>query len=127
MNQQNLPSNFVFLLLEEFVVGTVIALIVSLLVFPSFATMDIENRVNYCLCNLQHMQEWIVKAFLCSDRTSAQVYLARASTIEHMVRSTMSMMPPRLAEAPFEPSRCLQRLFNAKRRHLFDLTIQGQL
>jgi hypothetical protein len=112
--------------LEEFVIGTAIALLVSLVVFPCFATIDIENRVNYCLANLQNMQKWSVQAFLCADPTNAQVHLARASTLEQMIRSTMNMMPPRLIEARFEPSRCLQRLFNWKRRYLIDLTVQGE-
>jgi uncharacterized membrane protein YccC len=112
-------------LLEEFAIGTAVALVVSLLVFPLFATTDIENRVNYCLTNLQKMQTIIIKEFLCHDQMGAQVSLARSTTIEQMVRTTMNLMPARLNEAYMEPSRCLQRIFSRRRRHLIDLTIQG--
>jgi uncharacterized membrane protein YccC len=125
VNQTNLPSTFAFVLLEEFVIGMAVALVVSLLIFPLFATFDIENRVNYCLTNLQQMQTIVIQAFLCQDQMNAQVSLARASTIEQMVRSTMNLMHTRLNEARMEPSRCLQRIFNRRRRHLIDLTLQG--
>ncbi|CAF4341758.1 unnamed protein product, partial [Adineta steineri] len=77
VNQANLPSTFIFILLELFVIGMAVAIIVSLLVFPLFATFDIENRVNYCLKNLQNMQTLVLQAFLCEDQMSAQVSLAR--------------------------------------------------
>jgi uncharacterized membrane protein YccC len=127
VNQTNLPSTFIFVLLETFVVGLTVSLVVSLLIFPLFATIDFENRVNYCLTNLQQMQTIAIQAFLCQDQMSAQVSLARVTTIEQMVRATMGLMPIRLFEASMEPSRCLQRIFNRKRRHLIDLTIQGYL
>jgi hypothetical protein len=50
-----------------------IALIVSILIFPLFATFDIENRVNYCLLHLDQMQTFILQAFLCQDQTAARV------------------------------------------------------
>ncbi|CAF0844236.1 unnamed protein product [Adineta steineri] len=126
INQDNLPSTFVFILLERFVIGMAVSVIVSLLVFPLFATFDIENRVKYCLKNLQQMQTIIIKAFLCEDQMSAQVSLAQASTIEQMIRTTMNLITTRLVEATIEPSRCLQRIFNRRHRHLIDLTIQEQ-
>ena len=96
------------------------------MIFPFFATIDIENRVNYCLFSLQEMQKWIIQGFLCSDQMHAQVHLARASTIEQMIRNAMNMMHPRLREAYYEPSRIIQRIFNHKRRHLMDLKLQGR-
>ena len=102
-----------------------VALLVSMLVFPLFATIDTENRVNYCLINLQQMQTIIIRAFLCQDQMNAQVPLAQTSTIEQMVRTTMRVIPMRLNEARMEPSRFLQRIFNRRRRHLIHLTIQG--
>ncbi|CAF0802510.1 unnamed protein product [Adineta steineri] len=126
VNQANLPSTFIFILLELFVIGMAVAIVVSLLVFPLFATFDIENRVNYCLKNLQNMQTLVLQAFLCEDQMSAQVSLARASTIEQMIRTTMSLITARLVESTLEPSRCLQRIFNRRHRHLIDLTIQEQ-
>ncbi|CAF3358711.1 unnamed protein product [Rotaria sp. Silwood1] len=126
VNQADLPSTFIFTLLEEFVIGLFVGLIVSIVVFPLFATFDVENRVTYCLTNLQQMETIIMQAFLCKDQMSAQVSLARASTIEQMVRTTMNLMHTRLNEARMEPSRCLQRIFNRRRRHLIDLTLQEQ-
>jgi len=127
INQTNLPSTFIFVLLEQFVIGLAVPLVVSIFIFPLFATIDFENRVNYCLKNLQKMQTIAVQAFLCQDPIGAQVSLARVTTIEQMVRATMDLMPTRLFEASMEPSRYLQRIFNQKRRHLIDLTIQGYL
>ena len=125
VNQVDVPDTFVFQLLEEFAIGMGVALLVSLLVFPLFATFDIENRVNYSLSTLQQMHALILQAFLCQDQTSAQVPLARATIVEKMVRKTMDPIQVRLDEARFEPSRCLQRLFNRRRRHIIDLTLQG--
>jgi len=125
VNQTNLPSTFIFVLLETFAIGLAVSLVVSLLVFPLFATIDFENRVNYCLTNLQQMQTIAIQAFLCQDPIGARVSLARVTTIEQMVHATMDLMPTRLLEASMEPSRYLQRIFNRKRRHLIDLTIKG--
>lgn len=125
INQAVVSSTFVFELLEEFVIGMTVALFVSLLVFPLFGTFDIENRVNYCLLNLQQMQTLIIQAFLCQDEMGAQVSLARASIVEQMIRKTMNPIQTRLDEARFEPSRWLQRIFNRRRRHIIDLTLQG--
>lgn len=125
VNTENLPSTFIFLLLEEFVIGIGVALIISILIFPFFATIDIENRLNYCLYSFQEMQRWIIQAFLCSDKMHAQVHLARASTVEQMVRNAMNPMHSRLREAYYEPSRLLQRIFNRKRKELIDIKLQG--
>ncbi|CAF1135581.1 unnamed protein product [Adineta ricciae] len=126
VNQQNLPSTFIFTLLEEFVIGISVSLLVSLLVFPLFATIDIENRMNYCLKNLQRMESIVIQAFLCEDQMSAQVSLARSSTLEQMIRVAMNLIHTRLNETQMEPSRLLQRIFNRRRRHLMDLTLQEQ-
>ncbi|CAF1406378.1 unnamed protein product [Rotaria sordida] len=126
VNEAKIPSTFIFTLLEEFVIAVFVGLIVSISIFPLFATFDVENRVNYCLTNLQQVETIVVQAFLCKDQMSAQVSLARASTIEQMVRTTMNLMHSRLNEAHMEPSRCLQRIFNRRRRHLIDLTLQEQ-
>jgi uncharacterized membrane protein YgaE (UPF0421/DUF939 family) len=125
VNQSAVPSTFIFTLLEEFVIGMGVALLVSFVIFPLFATFDIENRVNYCLRNLQQMQTLIIQAFLCEDEMGAQVSLAQASTLETLVRKAMNPIYMRLGEAHFEPSRCLKRIFNRRRRHLIDLALQG--
>jgi uncharacterized membrane protein YccC len=125
VNVAAVPSTFIFQLLEEFSIGMGVSLLVSFIVFPLFATVDIENRVNYCLLNLQQMQTLITQAFLCQDQMGAHVSLARASTIEQMVHETIGPLPMKLVETRFEPSRCLQRIFNRHRRHIIDLTVQG--
>lgn len=125
VNQPVISSTFIFVLLEEFIVGMSIGILISLTVFPVFATMDIENRVNYCLINLQEMQRLIIQGFLCQDKMSAQVSLSRVSTIEQMIRVAINPLPMKLIEARFEPSRLLQRIFNRRRRNIIDLTIKG--
>ncbi len=101
------------------------AVLVSFTVFPLFATMEIENRVNYCLLNLQDMQTMITRAFLCQDKMDAEVWLTEAATIEQMVIKAIGPIHMKLTEAGLEPSRCLQYIFNGRRRHIIDLTIQG--
>jgi uncharacterized membrane protein YccC len=125
VNQPVISSTFIFELLEEFIVGMSIGILISLTVFPVFATMDIENRVNYCLINLQEMQRLIIQGFLCQDKMSAQVSLSRVSTIEQMIRVAINPLPMKLIETRFEPSRLLQRIFNRRQRHIIDLTIKG--
>jgi len=125
VNQPVISSTFIFELLEEFIVGMSIGILISLTVFPVFATMDIENRVNYCLINLQEMQRLIIQGFLCQDKMSAQVSLSRVSTVEQMIRVAINPLPMKLIEARFEPSRLLQRIFNRRQRHIIDLTIKG--
>jgi len=125
VNQPVISSTFIFVLLEEFIVGMSIGILISLTVFPVFATMDIENRVNYCLINLQEMQRLIIQGFLCQDKMSAQVSLSRVSTVEQMIRVAINPLPMKLIEARFEPSRLLQRIFNRRQRHIIDLTIKG--
>ncbi len=125
VNQPVISSTFIFELLEEFIVGMSIGILISLTVFPVFATMDIENRVNYCLINLQEMQRLIIQGFLCQDKMSAQISLSRVSTIEQMIRVAINPLPMKLIETRFEPSRLLQRIFNRRRRNIIDLTIKG--
>jgi hypothetical protein len=102
-----------------------VALIVSLLIFPLFATLDVENRVKYCLLHLDQMQTFVLHAFLSEDRTAARVALARASIVEQKLRETMIQMRLRLKETCYEPSRILQGIFNRRRKHIIDLTIEG--
>jgi uncharacterized membrane protein YccC len=127
VNKTNLPSTFIFQLFAVFVIGIAIAPVVSLLIFPLFATIDFENRVNYSLTNLQQMHTILIQTFLYRDEMAAQVSLAQTSVIEQTIRTAMSLMNARLKEARMELSRCLQRIFNRRRRHLFDLTIEGYL
>jgi uncharacterized membrane protein YccC len=119
------PKVFVFLLLELFLIGMGIAICVALLIFPLFATIDFENRFNYCLKNLQRMYYFIIQAFLSRDEMNAKVSLSRAAIIEQMIHQTMMTIQPRIAEAKYEPSRLLQKIFYRKRRHIMDLNIQG--
>lgn len=125
VNQPSLPSVFIFLIILKFIIGLIVSIVVSALIFPLFATIDFENRVNYCLKNLQEMQTVVVQAFVCQDEMNAKLETVRASTIEKMIRATLSLLPRRLIEAHMEPSRCLQQIFNRKRKHLFALTLQG--
>ncbi|CAF1333701.1 unnamed protein product [Adineta steineri] len=126
VNQNSLPTIFVFLLLALFLIGMIISICVSILFFPLFATFDIEHRFSYCLKNLQGMYYFIIQAFLSDDRMSAKVSLSRASILEQMIRQTMILMQPRVTEAKYEPSRLLQKIFYRKRKHIIDLNIQEQ-
>jgi hypothetical protein len=96
------------------------------LIFPLFATCDVENRVNYCLLHLDQMQTLLLQAFLCQDQAAAGISLARATIIERRIRHTIIHMRERLDEARFEPSRLLQWLFNRKPRHIINLTIEDE-
>ena len=125
VNQPVLPPTFIFFIILKLVVALVVTIIVSLLICPLFATIDFENRVNYCLKNLQEMQTIVVQAFVCQDEMAAKLTVARASTIEKMIRTTMSSLPRRFVEARLEPSRCLQQLYNRKRKHLVSSTLPG--
>jgi hypothetical protein len=125
LNQPIVPSTFIFQLLETFVIGICVSILVSLIIFPAFATMDIENRVNFVLLNLGKMHLLIVQAFLREDQMDVQALLSRASIIEQMIREAISPIQMNLGYARFEPSRLLQRVFNLKRRNIIDLTLQG--
>lgn len=125
INQKELPNLFAFELLEQFVIGMLISIIVSLFIFPLFSTFDIENRINYCLSHLQQMYHFIIQAFLCDNQINANIYLSRANIIEQMIRKTMIIIQLRFLEINYEPSRLLQRLSNRNRRNIIDLTLQG--
>lgn len=73
------------------------------------------------------MQHILIQAFLSRDQMSAQISLARTKTIEQMVRQTMNLLTSRLAEAHLEPSQFLQQIYNRRRIHLMNLTVQGKL
>jgi len=101
------------------------ALFASLIIFPLFATFDIENRFNYSLSKLQQMHALIIQAFLSHNKMDAHMSLAKATMIENMVHKALIPIQMRLDEARFEPARYLQRIFNRKHRHIIDLTLQG--
>lgn len=113
-------------LLGTFLLGMGVALLVSMTIFPLFATFDIENRVHYCLRQLDQMQTIILEAFLSEDPAAANVSLARASIVERRLRQTMDQMRLRLDEAAYEPSRLLQRLFNCRHKPTLDLSLAGE-
>ena len=124
-DQTQSPTFYAFELLSEFVIAMIISSMVSLLIFPLFATVDIENRARYSLSHLQEMYNLIIQAFLSEDQISANVHLSRENIIEQMVLKNMMTAQLRFAETQNEPTRLLQRLANRKRRHLIDLTLQG--
>ena len=117
---------FPFELLEEFIIGLFVCVLVSLLIFPLFATFDIENRINYCLYNFQQMHTIIIQAFLCREESNSKILLTRSMIFEQMIRKAMILVQTRLNEARFEPSQLLQRIFNRRRRQIIDLNIQEQ-
>jgi hypothetical protein len=125
INEKQVPRFFAFELFEQFLIGMLISIIISLSIFPLFATFDIENRINYCLSHLQQMYHLVIEAFLCEDQISANIFLSRANIIEKMIRKTMITIQSRFSETYYEPSRLLQRLFNRKRRNIIDLNLQG--
>ncbi|CAF1475714.1 unnamed protein product [Rotaria sordida] len=118
-------STYSFELLGVYLLGMVMALLVSLIIFPLFATFDIENRFNYSLSKLQRIYTLTIQAFLCPDKMSAYMSLTRASLIENMVHNALTPIPMKLDKAHFEPARLLQKIFNRKHRHIIDLTLQN--
>ncbi|CAF3136587.1 unnamed protein product [Rotaria sp. Silwood2] len=125
VNQNKIRKYFSFELLEEFIIGIFLSIIISLFIFPLFVTFDIENRVNYCLSHLQKMYHLIIQAYLSEDHITANVFLSRAHIIEKMIRKTMITTQSRFSDTIYEPSRLLKIIFNRKRRFIIDLTIQG--
>ncbi|CAF1349877.1 unnamed protein product [Didymodactylos carnosus] len=73
------------------------------------------------------MQTLLLQAFLCQDQAAASISLARATIIERRIKHTIVHMRERLDEARFEPSRFFQWLFNRKRRHIINLTIEDEV
>jgi hypothetical protein len=126
-SEPGILSTFSFKLLEVYIIGMITALLVSLIIFPLFATFDIENRFNYSLSKLQEMHVLIIQAFLSPNKMGARMILTKVTMIENMVRKTLGPIQTRIDEARFEPSRYLQRIFNRKHRHIIDLTIHGEL
>ncbi|CAF1403007.1 unnamed protein product [Adineta steineri] len=126
VNQPIIPSTLIFQIFEVFAIGICVSVLITLIIFPAFATMDIENRVNYILLNLGEMHRLIVQSFLHQDQIDAQVLLTQVSTIEQMVFEAMSSLQTKLVFARFEPSRLLQRIFNLKRKNIIDLTLSEQ-
>jgi hypothetical protein len=125
VNQPIIPATFIFQLLADFTIGLCISVLISWIIFPSFATIDIENRVNYALLNIGEMHTLIVQSFLREDQMDAQSFLARAATLEQMIREAIKPIQTKFVYARFEPSRFLQWIFNLKRRNIFNLTLQG--
>jgi hypothetical protein len=113
-------------MLGIYLIGMTMALFVSLIIFPLFATFDIENRFNYSLSKLQQMHVLIIQAFLSQDQMNAHMLLARTRMIENMVHKALLPIQKRIDEAHFEPVRYLQRIFNRKHKHIIDLTLQGE-
>jgi hypothetical protein len=103
-----------------------IALLVPIVIFPLFATFDIENRVNYCLSHLDQMQTFVLQAFLCQDQIAANISLARATIIERRIRHTINQIRQRLGQAQLEPSRLFQWFFNRQQMRIIDLTIEEE-
>ncbi|UJR24079.1 hypothetical protein I4U23_027047 [Adineta vaga] len=126
VNQQSLPKVFVFLLLSLFLIGMSIAICVSLLIFPLFATFDVEHRFSYCLKNLHRMYYLIIQGFLSRDEMIAKVSLSRASILEQMIRQTMLLMQTRILETKYEPTKFLQKLFYRKQKNILYLNLQEQ-
>ena len=94
INGANVPSVFSFILLEEFLIGMVVALFVFLSLILLIS--KVESTTVYTI---------VIRAFLYRDETNSKMFLPESRIIEEMVRKTMSVIQTRLQEAPFEPSR----------------------
>lgn len=103
-----------------------IAIGVSLIISPFFATIDLENRFHYCFRSFQRMYFLIIQAFLSEDPIAAKIYLSRASIIEERIRQTLSIVPNRLIDTRYEPSRFLQRIFFGRRKSMSNLSVQAK-
>ena len=128
LNKETVHSRFVFELVANYLLGMSVAVLISLFIFPLFATFDIENRVNYCLLHLDQMQQFVLQAFLCEDQTKAKVSLARARVVERRLHKTMNEMRTRLLdETRLESSRLLQWIFRRRRgKDIIHLNIEEQ-
>ncbi|CAF2104224.1 unnamed protein product [Rotaria magnacalcarata] len=115
-----------FELLGIYILGMSMASLISFTIFPIFATFDIENRFNYSLLKLQQMHTLLIRGFLCHDKTSAHMFLTRASMLENLVNKALDPIQSRIDEARFEPTEYLKRRFNRKRRAIIDLTLHEQ-
>ena len=86
-----------------------ISILTSIVIFPFFARIDIENRFCYSLKNLQRMYYFIIQAFLSKDKIHAKICLSRATILEQMIRPTIIVMKSRIPETIYEPSKIRQR------------------
>ena len=102
-----------------------ICILVSLIILPSFATTDIENRVKYILLNLNDRHMLIIQSFLHKDPIDAQPLLTRVTTIEQTIEEAMNPIRMRLISACFESVRLLQWIYNLNKRNIIDLTLHG--
>ncbi|CAF1032359.1 unnamed protein product [Adineta steineri] len=126
-NKEKVQSKLAFQLVANYIIGMFVAVLASMLIFPLFATFDIENRVNYCLLHIDQMHQFVLQAFLCEDEIKAQVSLARARVVERRLHKTMSQMRTRLLdEIHLEPSRLLQRICRRRKKTITHLNIKEQ-
>ncbi|CAF4173588.1 unnamed protein product [Rotaria sp. Silwood2] len=109
------------------VIGICVGLVVSILVFPLFATFDVENRLMYCLQDLQQIYNLIIQAYLSPDRISANVLLAQVSIAEDMINEAMVPIQMRLLEVKVEPTRFFQWIKNPKGERLINRTLEEQV
>jgi len=126
VNERSLPKAFAFFLILLFFLGMLISVCVSLLIFPLFSTIDLENRFCYCLKNVQRMYFYLIQSFVCRDPINAKIFICRSTIVEQMIRQTSSIIPMRLIETQYEPTRFLHRIFLNRRKHLMNLNVQQQ-
>lgn len=101
------------------------ALIVSFLVFPYFATSDVKNRIHYCFLNLHRMQTFVLEAFSSEDPAAAKIALARASIVERRLGQAITPMRTRLEEADYEPSGVLNTLLSRRRKFPIGISLKS--
>lgn len=125
INEKKVSINFSFELLEEFAIGIVLSIIISLSLFPLFATLDIENRTLLLFISSSTNVSFNYSSIFIWRSNNGKCFSFSSKNYWKMIRKTMITIQTRYSEANYEPSRLLQKIFNRKRRHFIDLTLQG--
>lgn len=129
----NTPSNilgqlFAFQLLESFTVGIIFAIAFSMFILPRTSTLELQDRMSYCLNSIHTMYTLTMHAYLCSNKAESQALLNEANLVLAYVLQSSQQMRLRTAELQTEPAVLIRRLFRSKQsayiRHQQDKYIE---
>ncbi|CAF1243578.1 unnamed protein product, partial [Didymodactylos carnosus] len=127
VNNQQTSTIFVFELLKTYIIGLIVAIITSIIIFPLTATLDIENRFIYGLLNLNQLYILAIHGYLSQNKILSQVSLKQCEIIQQYLCENLIMMQIRLNQVKYEPVKLIQLIFRRHRIKTINLTLYDQV
>lgn len=111
---QYIPSDLVWIVLKQAMVGLAVALAVSIVILPRYACIELQDRFTYTLALTAEACEAITTAMLSTRKTISTGLLLEAEGIMDNLKSNQSIMNERTPQSTLEPRPIIRKMYRGK-------------